>query len=158
MNKSKQISPREEAQVYWQTWQDEWGHDLNSSCSDPDCGYIYFLRSGKFYKIGKTKDPMRRFPQISLKMPFPTRMWAIWWAPKMSLTEQALHMFYEQYHVNGEWFALPIKEAEAIQHNANPITFWWFMVSFRCLKPDQYGDLERVRAAFKYAFGAACHD
>lgn len=32
-------------------------------------GYVYLLRSGRRYKIGKTNDPLRRFREVRLELP-----------------------------------------------------------------------------------------
>ena len=125
------MNPKQEAQQYWSTWQQKYGEDI---ANDEDWyrqqgrtpGYIYVLKAGHFYKIGRSIDPLKRFPQISLKMPFITRMWTIWWAPDMIWLESVLHEFYDQYRVNGEWFALPEREAEVIK-NEDPLLAYWLL-------------------------------
>jgi len=110
------LPPRREAQIIWADWKHQ--HDnhlarLRSLYRHPDDrpGYVYLLRMGCYFKIGRTIDPLLRFPQISVKMPQETRLWAVFWEPDMIETEALMHKFYHQYHTNGEWFELPFEEA-----------------------------------------------
>ena len=122
--------PKQEAQEFMDRWKQEYffGYSerewLTSDTYSPNPGYVYFLKAGPYYKIGRTSDVLRRFPQINLKMPFEVRLWAVWWADDMVELEQLAHDFYAKYHVNGEWFELPPREAERIRE-MNPHGEFW---------------------------------
>jgi len=145
------MDPHTEAVEYMKHWKDEvfdgYSEQEWLTCNqfNPNPGYIYFLQAGKFYKIGRTKDVLRRFPQISLKMPFVTRLWAVWWAPDISWLEGTLHSFYHRFRVNGEWFALPEHEAMEIR-KADPIYAYWMYYEIIAVKtPEEYyGDSQRA--------------
>jgi len=111
------LHPRQDARRYWNLWKHAYGARLEKymgadwftdCCTRP--GYIYVLKMGNWYKIGRTDDPMRRFPQISVKMPLPTRLWSLFYVEDMYEEEALLHEYYAPFRTNGEWFELPDKE------------------------------------------------
>lgn len=70
------------------------------------CGFIYVLKSGPYYKIGKAKSVSKRIRQISPQLPFPTDVFAILPSFDMTTTESALHRAFAERRANGEWFSL----------------------------------------------------
>jgi hypothetical protein len=70
-------------------------------------GYVYLLRSGTHYKIGKSKDVNRRLTQISPKTPLPVELVHTIPTDNMAWAEHTLHEQYASFRTNGEWFALP---------------------------------------------------
>lgn len=137
-------NPRKAAQAYWKYWCEEFCNEALNTNASPKAGYVYFLKTGSFYKIGKTKRPLRRFPQIRIEMPLPTYLWSIWWSPDMTALESMLHSFYAQYRTNGEWFALPEKEALAIKYAEGPFFATFFPEHFSALDSAQYGQIVPV--------------
>jgi hypothetical protein len=77
--------------------------DTNESKTE---GYIYVLKSGEFYKIGKTVNPHGRFMQISPVMPEPVEVVGLYYDPDIAAAESALHEYFSARRVNGEWFRL----------------------------------------------------
>jgi len=109
------LSPSEEARVLFEHWQKKYLEDYESGeldgiPKDANNGYIYVLRSGPYCKIGRTKNVLRRFPQISLQLPFETRLFAVFWEADMCAEEAGLHWFFNEQRQNGEWFILPEQE------------------------------------------------
>lgn len=86
-------------------------YDTSESKSDQD-GYIYVLRSGKFFKIGKTVDPHGRFMQISPVMPEKVELVFLFYSPTMNTAEATLHDRFNAKRVNGEWFVLDRDDIE----------------------------------------------
>lgn len=70
-------------------------------------GYVYLLKSGDHYKIGKSKDVDRRLTQISPRTPLPVTLEHSIGSNDMHWLESQLHTKYARYRTNGEWFALP---------------------------------------------------
>ena len=69
-------------------------------------GYIYFLKSGPFVKIGVTRNVERRAAQLAAQPPFYTEMIAFFWVTDAYSVEARLHLRYVDARVRGEWFAL----------------------------------------------------
>ena len=79
-------------------------------------GYVYFLKSGPFVKIGVTRNVERRAAQLSAQPPFYTEMIAFFWIADAYSAETRLHLRYAGARVRGEWFALDWGEIdEAVQ-------------------------------------------
>lgn len=70
-------------------------------------GYVYLLKSGDHFKIGKSKDVDRRLTQISPRTPLPVALEHSIGSNDMHWLEAQLHTKYARYRTNGEWFALP---------------------------------------------------
>ena len=117
------MEPYQAAHQYWDWWRTQMSeYHLDKWCAEKQQrGYVYFLRSELYYKIGYSKNPIKRFPQIHLKLPFETRLWAIWVTSEMRNTEGYLHSFYGRFRTNGEWFLLPSIEAHTIQRMATSV-------------------------------------
>jgi hypothetical protein len=69
-------------------------------------GYVYMIHAvgTDYYKIGKTINPDKRILQIAPKMPFSVRFKHVWPSNFMSYSERFLHLYFENFRVNGEWF------------------------------------------------------
>lgn len=70
-------------------------------------GYVYLLKSGDHFKIGKSKDVDRRLTQISPRTPLPVTLEHSIGSNDMHWLETQLHTKYARYRTNGEWFSLP---------------------------------------------------
>lgn len=78
-------------------------------------GYVYFIESGPYYKIGKTIHPQERTEAIissiqrnEPKLPFAPRLVAVLqtWRETMSNLESTLHECFSNDRLQGEWFKL----------------------------------------------------
>jgi hypothetical protein len=70
-------------------------------------GYVYFLKAGDLYKIGKsTRLPTARTAEYSPKLPFETTLVKVIEAENCHRMESSLHNRFKSKHVRGEWYAL----------------------------------------------------
>lgn len=63
---------------------------------------IYFVRCGKFIKIGTSSDPAYRLDALSTASPYELTL--IGHIPGSMVAELALHDLLRRHHVKGEWF------------------------------------------------------
>lgn len=125
------LTPHKEAQVLWDNFKEHYGPRLEvfaeglTDSWGPRAGYIYVLQSGPFFKIGRTKDVLRRFPQIRIGLPFETRLRLIFYVSDSYEEEQAMHAFYDSYRTHGEWFLLPENVYRGLEEN-QPSTFMMY--------------------------------
>lgn len=75
-------------------------------------GFVYVLRAGSFYKIGRAKSIDARIKQISLQLPFPVELIHTIRARDYVALEQSLHRVFAGYRCNGEWFQLRQDDAD----------------------------------------------
>lgn len=74
-------------------------------------GYIYLMECNGKYKIGVSKNVEKRRRQLSINSPFQIKIVAT--SPLIEdvyKEEQALHQYYGNYIIKGEWFDLPERE------------------------------------------------
>lgn len=75
-------------------------------------GFIYLLKSGVFYKIGKTTDLKKRFHQIKLQLPFSVELVRSCKVPDMNEMESHYHGAFSEQRRNGEWFELTDRQIQ----------------------------------------------
>jgi hypothetical protein len=79
-------------------------------------GYVYLLRAHKpfeeCYKIGRTKDPKRRFKDFGVKLPYRVEVVALIYAFDAYQLEANCHTYFEDKRVEGEWFRLNPSDVE----------------------------------------------
>lgn len=86
-------------------------------------GYVYLIGSAqhRWYKIGISSTPNIRIRNIGVLLPFKVEIWAIWKTKSPRLLEIALHEYYAERRINGEWFSFkPEKVREIIATAAPP--------------------------------------
>ena len=69
-------------------------------------GYVYFLKSGPYVKIGVTRNVGRRAAQLAAQPPFHTEMIAFFWLHEAYSVEAILHRRYKDVRIRGEWYLL----------------------------------------------------
>lgn len=69
-------------------------------------GYVYILRAGPYYKIGRARSIDTRVKQIALQLPFPIELLHTIESPDYIAAEHALHNLFAADRTNGEWFRL----------------------------------------------------
>lgn len=77
-------------------------------------GYVYLVKAGQYFKIGRSKQPNVRFEQIGLQLPFPFEVLHVIPVTDMYEAEKQLHSKYAHRHLNGEWFELSENEVVEI--------------------------------------------
>lgn len=76
--------------------------------------FVYVLKAGPYYKIGRTKNVESRIGTIALQMPFPVELFKVINTADSAWLEKLLHCFFGDKRVNGEWFALNDEESQWI--------------------------------------------
>lgn len=89
---------------------------------------IYFIKSGKYVKIGKTNNLDQRVKQLQTASPYPLKVLAVMdWA---NSAESILHELYKTQKATGEWFLYDGKLKWAIiaynsyKKSSSPKEFW----------------------------------
>jgi hypothetical protein len=73
-------------------------------------GFVYMIRLGKHYKIGKTNAVPRRHREISLELPEKPNVIHYIRTDDPEGIERYWHGRFDKFRTNGEWFALGQKE------------------------------------------------
>ncbi|MCY4072688.1 MAG: GIY-YIG nuclease family protein [Chloroflexi bacterium] len=72
-------------------------------------GYVYVIQDvdiSKYYKIGRTNNPFRRFNEFALALPFEIEVVAVIQTEDAPTLEWQLHQRYAEQRQRGEWFKL----------------------------------------------------
>jgi hypothetical protein len=67
-------------------------------------GYVYIIRAGEYYKIGRAIDVRRRVSQLSL--PFEIDIVHTITVSDMARAERYVHNLMRDKRLRGEWYAL----------------------------------------------------
>ena len=85
--------------------------------------FVYVAREGKSgnYKVGISKDPIRRVKQLNVGNPNELELVMVYKATEDGfLSETKAHLALEQYHIRGEWYSnvypLTASGQEIIKH------------------------------------------
>lgn len=68
--------------------------------------FVYILRAGDYFKIGKTTDFSKRIGQLKIQLPFKTQLFKVINTNDCTKLENYFHKAYSSVRVNGEWFKL----------------------------------------------------
>lgn len=79
-------------------------------------GVVYLLRSGGYYKIGKTKNLPARIDTLAVgvRVPFDIQLVHSFKSNDYSSAEAGLHRTFESKRTEGEWFTLSPEDIEFI--------------------------------------------
>ena len=92
-------------------------HDVasgNGNVSDL-AGEVYLFKSGRYYKIGKTKDTVRRGSEIRLQLPEKVNLIHSIKTDDPSGIESYWQNRFESKRMNGEWFDLNSSDVKAFK-------------------------------------------
>lgn len=108
------------------------GSDIDERLESWEAGtaktLVYFMRAGKYVKIGITKDIQRRLAQIQSACPLTI---TIVWAEQANICyEEFLHAYFHEHREHGEWFLYTDRVARFVK--------------------DQLSSLHRLQARGKY--------
>jgi hypothetical protein len=78
-------------------------------------GFVYLMKSGRFYKIGKSKAVGRRAYELGRQLPQPARTIHVIQTDDAAGIEAYWHKRFEQKRKNGEWFELAAADLAAFK-------------------------------------------
>ena len=87
------------------------GNDL-TLLPQQEIGYVYLLKAGEFYKIGKSKQYEKRIAEIKLQLPFEVTEVHKIKTNNIDALELHWHRYFRKMRRNGEWFELSTKDIE----------------------------------------------
>jgi hypothetical protein len=80
-----------------------------------DEGFVYLIKSGRFYKIGWTRDVGRRSYDLKLQLPDPATQIHVIATDDPIGIERYWHRRFADRHKNGEWFELAKADVAAFK-------------------------------------------
>ena len=78
-------------------------------------GYVYLMKSGDHYKIGKSEDIERRVKEVRTQMPESLVLVHTIKTDDTSGIEQYWHKRFQNQRLNGEWFKLSRADVSAFK-------------------------------------------
>lgn len=91
-------------------------NQLKDSLSSPEItGYVYIVRAGQYFKIGRTKDITNRLTQLAIQLPEKPILLHTISTSNPIAAEQYFHDRFSLRRLNGEWFALSDDDIDALQ-------------------------------------------
>ena len=90
-----------------------WGRELKSILLA--VGFVYLIRSGRFYKIGKTNSAGRRERELAIRLPEKAATVHVTRTDDPNGIEAYWHKRFEAKQKNGDWFELAADDVKAFR-------------------------------------------
>lgn len=87
----------------------------NDTADGPVPGYVYLIRSGRHYKVGRTNSVGRREYEIGLQLPERLTLVHQIATDDMVGIERYWHLRFASRRTNGEWFRLTASDVSSFQ-------------------------------------------
>ena len=87
----------------------------SSNDAEVDFGEVYLFKSGRYYKIGKTNDTVRRGTELRIQLPEKCVLVHSIKTDDPSGVEAYWHKRFEATRLNGEWFDLNSSDVKAFK-------------------------------------------
>ena len=69
-------------------------------------GWIYLVKAEgtNRYKIGRSKEPLRRYQTLKRQSPYPLKVMEVFYTLDAATDEAHLHSVFAEHRIHGEWF------------------------------------------------------
>ena len=88
---------------------------IDESGEVPEYGYVYLLKAGKYYKIGRSNSPGRRAYELAIQLPERVKTVHTIKTDDPAGIESYWHQRFADRRKNGEWFELQREDVSAFR-------------------------------------------